>query len=194
MNYPTLKIADFGFARHLESQSLAETLCGSPLYMAPEILSGKRYDAKADLWSAGAVLYESLTGRPPYRAGSHIELLHKIENGGDVIKFGNEFEIGADMKALIRGLLKKDPVERMGFEEFFSNELVRQAKKEPSIPSSVRIPRSNEDRLFEFSHPPSPGLMRQQMSAAPVAPWRVNTPVFKPEDRSTPPSPRIMDK
>jgi serine/threonine-protein kinase ULK/ATG1 len=51
-----LKIADFGFARHLETAALAETLCGSPLYMAPEILSFKRYDAKADLWSVGAVL------------------------------------------------------------------------------------------------------------------------------------------
>ena len=39
----TLKIADFGFARHLQSASLAETLCGSPLYMAPEILQHHRY-------------------------------------------------------------------------------------------------------------------------------------------------------
>lgn len=38
--------ADFGFARHLESASLADTLCGSPLYMAPEILRYQRYDAK----------------------------------------------------------------------------------------------------------------------------------------------------
>ena len=49
----TLKIADFGFARHLAEESLADTLCGSPLYMAPEILSYQKYDAKADLWSAG---------------------------------------------------------------------------------------------------------------------------------------------
>jgi len=47
VNYPSekfhLKIADFGFARHLQSSSLADTLCGSPLYMAPEILQHKRY-------------------------------------------------------------------------------------------------------------------------------------------------------
>ena len=47
-----LKIGDFGFARQLGPSKLAETLCGSPLYMAPEILALKRYDAKADLWSA----------------------------------------------------------------------------------------------------------------------------------------------
>lgn len=54
----TIKIADFGFARHLASADLAQTLCGTPLYMAPEIMQYKQYDAKADLWSVGAVLYE----------------------------------------------------------------------------------------------------------------------------------------
>jgi len=53
-----LKVADFGFARALGPQLMAETLCGSPLYMAPEILMSQRYDAKADLWSVGAILYE----------------------------------------------------------------------------------------------------------------------------------------
>ena len=43
-------------------QGLAETLCGSPLYMAPEILHFHKYDAKADLWSIGAILYELVSG------------------------------------------------------------------------------------------------------------------------------------
>ncbi|KAJ1949856.1 Serine/threonine-protein kinase, partial [Linderina macrospora] len=47
--YPMVKIADFGFARNLPASALAETLCGSPLYMAPEILHYEPYDAKADL-------------------------------------------------------------------------------------------------------------------------------------------------
>ena len=50
-----LKIADFGFARELSSAAMAETVCGSPLYMAPEILKLRRYNSKADLWSVGAV-------------------------------------------------------------------------------------------------------------------------------------------
>ncbi len=41
---------------------MAETLCGSPLYMAPEILQSHKYDAKADLWSVGTILYELVTG------------------------------------------------------------------------------------------------------------------------------------
>jgi serine/threonine-protein kinase ULK/ATG1 len=59
-----LKIADFGFARSLQPQGLAETLCGSPLYMAPEILQFHKYDAKADLWSVGTILFELVVGMP----------------------------------------------------------------------------------------------------------------------------------
>lgn len=121
---PMLKLADFGFARVLPSTSLAETLCGSPLYMAPEILRYERYDAKADLWSVGTVLYEMVTGRPPFRASNHVELLRKIENADDHIKFPREAIVTADMKQLIRGLLKRNPIERMSFESFFNHPVV----------------------------------------------------------------------
>ncbi|KAJ1498505.1 Serine/threonine-protein kinase [Coelomomyces lativittatus] len=85
---PILKLADFGFARHLPSPtSMVETLCGSPLYMAPEILRYEKYDAKADLWSVGVVFYESLFGRVPFRAQNHIELLQKIDKAKDRLCF-----------------------------------------------------------------------------------------------------------
>ena len=84
-----LKVADFGFARFLPQAMMAETLCGSPLYMAPEILSYQKYDSKADLWSVGAVLYEMTVGKPPFRAQNHIELLKKIDNSKGV-KFPDE--------------------------------------------------------------------------------------------------------
>ena len=122
---PTLKIADFGFARSLPSTSLAETLCGSPLYMAPEILRYEKYDAKADLWSVGTVLYEMISGKPPFRASNHVELLRKIERGEDKIRFPDEVCLSDSMKKLIRGLLKRNPVERMGFQEFFNNMVVK---------------------------------------------------------------------
>lgn len=121
---PMLKLADFGFARVLPSTSLADTLCGSPLYMAPEILRYERYDAKADLWSVGTVLYEMVTGRPPFRARNHVELLRKIEAADDVIKFPREVVISSEMKALVRGLLKRNPVARMSFESFFTQPVV----------------------------------------------------------------------
>ncbi|KAJ5895098.1 hypothetical protein N7495_006789 [Penicillium taxi] len=124
MSLPMLKIADFGFARSLPATSLAETLCGSPLYMAPEILRYEKYDAKADLWSVGTVLYEMVVGRPPFRASNHVELLRKIEKGEDRIRFPDENPASEDIKKLIRGLLKRNPVERLNFPEFFSNNVI----------------------------------------------------------------------
>ena len=122
---PMLKIADFGFARSLPSTSLAETLCGSPLYMAPEILRYEKYDAKADLWSVGAVLHEMVVGKPPFRAGNHVDLLRKIERGMDRIKFSEDNPVSSEIKSLIRVLLKRNPVERMSFRDFFQSSVVQ---------------------------------------------------------------------
>lgn len=130
-------MADFGFARILPAAAMAETLCGSPLYMAPEILRYEKYDAKADLWSVGAVLFEMAVGRSPFRAPNHVELLRRIERGEDRIKFPDESSraptpqadgsevvapvpVSGDIKTLIRSLLKQRPGERMGFDEFFA--------------------------------------------------------------------------
>ncbi|CBX90155.1 similar to serine/threonine protein kinase (Pdd7p) [Plenodomus lingam JN3] len=122
---PMLKIADFGFARILPTTSLAETLCGSPLYMAPEILRYEKYDAKADLWSVGTVLFEMMCARPPFRANNHVELLRKIEERRDQIRFPEGIVSSRAMKTLIRALLKKKPTERMSYESFFADPVIR---------------------------------------------------------------------
>ncbi|KAI4613879.1 Serine/threonine-protein kinase [Alternaria infectoria] len=122
---PMLKIADFGFARILPTTSLAETLCGSPLYMAPEILRYEKYDAKADLWSVGTVLFEMMCARPPFRANNHVELLRKIEERKDQVRFPEGLVCTRAMKTLIRALLKRKPTERMSYEHFFSDAVIR---------------------------------------------------------------------
>jgi serine/threonine protein kinase len=120
---PILKIGDFGFARALPIASMADTLCGSPLYMAPEILKGEKYDAKSDLWSLGTVFYEMVSSKPPFRANNHIELLKKIE-ARDGPKWSN-VQVSEPIKDLISRLLKKNPLERMAFEEFFLHPCVK---------------------------------------------------------------------
>ena len=65
-----MKIADFGFAWFLQDGVMAATLCGSPMYMAPEVIMSQQYDAKADLWSIGTIMYQCLTGRAPFQATS----------------------------------------------------------------------------------------------------------------------------
>lgn len=152
---PMLKIADFGFARSLPSTSLAETLCGSPLYMAPEILRYEKYDAKADLWSVGTVLYEMVTSRPPFRAANHVELLRKIEKTNDVIKFGDDIVVSDAMKKLIRSLLKRDPRERVSFPDFFDNEIITGSIPglvDEDVPSPPVVERPSDSNRRRLSH------------------------------------------
>lgn len=129
-----LKIADFGFARDLQPQGLAETLCGSPLYMAPEILHFRKYDAKADLWSVGTILYELLVGHPPFNGDNHVQLLRNIEK--HVPRIPTNLQLSPPCRNLLAMLLKKNPVERISFEEFFSHPWLLPAV----IPMSLQVP------------------------------------------------------
>ena len=111
--------------------------------MAPEILRYEKYDAKADLWSVGAVLYEMAVGKPPFRAMNHIDLLKKIDQSKGV-KFPDEepssttarnggggsedLPVPGDVKKLVRALLKRNPIERASFDEFFGSTALAKSK------------------------------------------------------------------
>ncbi|CAH2058872.1 unnamed protein product [Thlaspi arvense] len=120
-NDADLKIADFGFARSLQPRGLAETLCGSPLYMAPEIMQLQKYDAKADLWSVGAILFQLVTGRTPFTGNSQIQLLQNIMRSTGLQFPADCRDISLECIDLCQKLLRRNPVERLTFEEFFNH-------------------------------------------------------------------------
>ena len=76
-----IKVADFGFARFLSDEGLAATTCGSPFYVAPEILEKKLYGKEVDYWSIGVVLYILLFGVPPFEDQDNMKLFEKIKRG-----------------------------------------------------------------------------------------------------------------
>jgi serine/threonine protein kinase len=140
----SIKLADFGFARYLETSALAETLCGSPLYMSPELLRMQPYDAKADLWSVGVLLVELLTGKTPFTGRSPLHLLHNIEKNewanavthptlaefssdhahrtlGGMLNESVAEDLSSECKDLIWCLLRRNANARMGFNEFFKH-------------------------------------------------------------------------
>ena len=114
----TLKIADFGFALHVNDTDLATTLCGSPLYMAPEVLAEEPYTRKSDLWSVGMILYQCLYGRLPYEdAVNHIDLLRLIKTRS--VSYPKNIHLSHECIDLLHGLLQKDSNLRITWPEFF---------------------------------------------------------------------------
>ena len=76
-----IKIADLGFARELGHSDMTDTVCGTPLVMAPEVLNGKKYNHKADVWSLGIVYFELLTGFTPFTGCDKNDLKRNLEKG-----------------------------------------------------------------------------------------------------------------
>ena len=89
--------------------------------MAPEILQSHKYDAKADLWSVGTILYELVVGRPPFNGSNHVALLHNIQRHDAKIPDPIAQHLSPACIDLIYSLLKRNPVQRISFEEFFNH-------------------------------------------------------------------------
>lgn len=110
-----VKIADFGFSKSFGGPDEAQRLmtsCGSPGYVAPEILTAESYDQAVDMWSIGVIVYILLSGYPPFYADSAPALFKKIM---DVKYDFDDFvwdDISDSAKDLIRNLLVKDPKKR----------------------------------------------------------------------------------
>jgi len=142
----TVKLGDFGFARHLAVTDMAETLCGSPLYMAPELLRFQRYDAKCDLWSVGAVLYQLIGGRAPFSGSNPMDLLRAIEAapapGAPPMPDGIVPSHAA--RSLLDGLLQRDPARRITVPELMASPFVTGVPRPAAGPAAVPPPRPAE--------------------------------------------------
>uniref|UniRef100_A0A665XA82 non-specific serine/threonine protein kinase n=1 Tax=Echeneis naucrates TaxID=173247 RepID=A0A665XA82_ECHNA len=113
-NNTCIKIADFGFARHLQNNMMAATLCGSPMYMAPEVIMSQNYDAKADLWSIGTIVFQCLTGKAPFQASSPQDLRLFYEKNKNLSP-NIPRETSSHLRHLLLGLLQRNHKDRMDF-------------------------------------------------------------------------------
>jgi len=112
-----IKVADFGLSRIFTSDEKLRTKCGTPDYIAPEIILGEPYTSKVDMWSAGVVTYELLCGSPPFD-GANIQQLFSAIAYTEVDFPNAEWEtISPEAKGFIRKLLAKNAAERMSASE-----------------------------------------------------------------------------
>jgi HAMP domain-containing protein len=112
-----LKVMDFGIARLASRKpdsgmTQAGTVIGTPEYMAPEQLAGDNVDQRADIYAAGCVLYECLTGRPPFQADTPYQLVAKLLEETAPNPRSMNAEVPAALDALVMATLSKDPAGR----------------------------------------------------------------------------------
>uniref|UniRef100_A0A3B4YZE2 cGMP-dependent protein kinase n=1 Tax=Stegastes partitus TaxID=144197 RepID=A0A3B4YZE2_9TELE len=99
-----VKMADFGFAKKIGLGKKTWTFCGTPEYVAPEVIMNKGHDFGADCWSLGILIFELLTGNPPFSGSDHIKIYTMILHGIEKVDFPKR--IGKRPDELIRRLCK----------------------------------------------------------------------------------------
>lgn len=103
-----VKITDFGFAKKVPERTF--TLCGTPEYLAPEVIQSKGHGKAVDWWTMGILLYEFIAGYPPFYDDTPFRIYEKILEGK--VKFPNWFDSRA--RDLVKGLLMTDHTKRLG--------------------------------------------------------------------------------
>lgn len=117
-----VKIADLGFARGLDD-SLAQTLCGTPINMAPEVINGHGYNGAADIWSLGTILFEMLTGYSPFTGRSKEDLKNNIKKGSFAIP--KRLKLSLNCVHFLNSCLQTDPKMRITFEQLMQHSFLR---------------------------------------------------------------------
>ena len=117
-NTKEIKLCDFGFAREFKDTLLTDTICGSPLYMAPELLQNQKYNIKSDIWSLGIIMYEIVMKNHPFKSNNIADLMNKINNNKPILTNSN---FSSECKELITSLLIVDYNKRLDWNDVFTN-------------------------------------------------------------------------
>ncbi|XP_046826563.1 cGMP-dependent protein kinase, isozyme 2 forms cD5/T2 isoform X2 [Vespa crabro] len=110
-----VKVVDFGFAKRLDHGKKTWTFCGTPEYVAPEVILNRGHDISADYWSLGVLIFELLTGAPPFTGSDPMKTYNIILKGIDTIDFPKIITRNASV--LIKKLCRDNPAERLGHQK-----------------------------------------------------------------------------
>lgn len=161
----TVKLLDFGIATAVSSNATIVDVFGSPGYMSPEQVEGREVDARSDIFSAGAVVYEMLTGRHPFEGDSPTAVMLKIVN--DVPRPIENRELPAALETAVARALEKSPDARYARAADFGRDLkaVKAGMPNPRETATVIIDRS---KLNLPSRPQAPAAPQPMPPATPA--------------------------
>lgn len=142
-----IKITDFGLAKYLSSKAeTMTTACGTPGYVAPEILKNEPYGPAVDMWSIGVILYILLCGFPPFYDESAAVLYAQIKRGDYDFPDPYWTDISSEAKDLVTRLLTVDPEKRCTCDELLSHPWIAGDKA-----SDKKFGSHHQKRLREFN-------------------------------------------
>ncbi len=134
------KITDFGLAKKLDEagQTVTGAVMGTPAYMAPEQAEGKKtIGPAADIYALGAILYECLTGRPPFKAATSFDTLMQVVSAEPVPLRQLNAKVPADLETICHKCLSKEPARRYGSARELAEELDRFLAGQPVLARPV---------------------------------------------------------
>ncbi|MEX0597421.1 MAG: serine/threonine-protein kinase [Candidatus Paceibacterota bacterium] len=177
-----IKIADFGLSAFTEDGSLMKTMCGSPLYMSPEIIEHQKYTAKSDLWSIGIIIYQLIYHRHPYEnCKNYAELVKLIKT--EPIKYPSSPPVDNLTIDLLQGLLDKNCHNRISWEDFFKHPWFKHPfGTNLSIP--INIPKKNITH-HKSSSPILPSSPRSLPKSSSISPPKLPSPPKYPPPSKT---------
>lgn len=108
-----VKLVDFGFAKQIGYSSKTWTFCGTPEYVAPEIILNKGHDKAVDYWALGVLIHELITGAPPFSSNDPLKTYNIILKGIDAIEFPRYLSRSA--VSLVKKLCRDCPADRFGY-------------------------------------------------------------------------------
>ncbi|XP_057634595.1 serine/threonine-protein kinase 33 isoform X2 [Chionomys nivalis] len=120
-----IKVTDFGLAvrKHgSRSEGMMQTTCGTPIYMAPEVINAHEYSQQCDIWSIGVIMYLLLCGEPPFLANSEEKLFELIRKGELQFEDPVWDSVSDSAKNVLKQLMKVDPAHRITAKELLDNQ------------------------------------------------------------------------
>jgi len=111
------KLTDFGWSNYMQEDEKRTTVCGTPIYLAPEIIKEQGHDEKVDIWCIGVLCFELITGNVPFQGNDIDTLKDNILH----LKITWPKDINIDAKNLIKKILKSDPASRISLEEMLQH-------------------------------------------------------------------------